>query len=139
MNTPDSIALPAVDARSLLKSLQRDFQVFRETRPLAIGIDKQILARHPEIERKALRVALGMHTHATRYLKAVANGTERFNLDGSPADALTGEHRQYALEALRERLKKDGERRKAQQALEAAERERTAKLGQLVAKFGRGA
>lgn len=137
MNTPNPVAPPVVDARSLLRNLQRDYPVFREIRPLAIGIDKQILAQHPEFERKALRLALGMHTHAARYFKAVANGTERFNLDGSPADALTDEHRQYALEALRERLRKDAERRKAQQALEAAERERSAKLGQLVAKFGR--
>ncbi len=132
------------DPRSLLKMLQAEFSVFREAKPLAIGIDKQLLASRPELDRKTLRVALGMHTHTTRYLKAIANGTTRFALDGSVAAEITDEQRAHAAESLRERIRKEAERHKAQKALEAAERQkeanerqRTAKLGQLVAKFGR--
>lgn len=118
--------------------------MFRESKPLAIGIDKQLLARVPGIDRKALRIALGMHTHSTRYLKSTAKAGTRFDLDGNAAEELSDAHRQHAAEMLRERVKKDADRRKAQQELEiserkreAEERQRTEKLGQLVARFGR--
>jgi ProP effector len=132
--------------------LQESFPVFREFKPLAIGIDKQLRAKLPELDRKALRMALGMHTHSTKYLKAIAKGTTRFDLDGNSGVELTESHRQHATESLQERSKKEADRRKAQQELEAVERkreaaerqqqaeerERSEKLEQLAAKFGRG-
>lgn len=126
--------------RALLKKLQADFVVFRDGKPLAIGIDKQLQARLPDVERKVLRIALGIHTNSLRYLKAMEKATVRFDLDGNSADEVTDAHRSHAGEAVRERLKKDAEKRKAQrtaEAAEAAERQRTEKLGQLLAKFGR--
>lgn len=140
--TPDtSAAAPAGPSpRALLKKLQADFTVFRDSKPLAIGIDKQLQARLPDVERKVLRIALGIHTNSLRYLKAMEKATVRFDLDGNTADEVTDAHRSHAGEAVRERLKKDAEKRKAQRAVEAAEaaeRQRTEKLGQLIAKFGR--
>lgn len=131
----------------MLKALQAEFPVFGECMPLAIGIDKQLLARRPDLDRKVLRIALGMHTHSLRYLKAMAKATKRFDLDGNSTDEVADTHRAHALETLRERSKKEDERRKAQRVAEvaaesvrlaeAAERQRTEKLGQLVARFGR--
>lgn len=145
---PSVPVLQTTDPRLLLKSLQNDFPVFRDSKPLVIGIDKQLLARLPELDRKTLRIALGIHTHSTRYLKAVANGITRFDLQGNAGDALTESHRKHALDTLQERAAKEAERRKEQEEQrkrEAAERrretaeiERSQKLGQLVAKFGRG-
>lgn len=144
--TPDTsseapTAAPAGPSpRALLKKLQADFAVFRDSKPLAIGVDKQLQARLPEVERKVLRIALGIHTNSLRYLKAMEKATVRFDLDGNTADEVTDAHRSHASEAVRERLKKDAEKRKAQraaEAAEAAERQRTEKLGQLLAKFGR--
>lgn len=143
--TPDTpAAAPAAPAgpspRALLKKLQADFPVFRDSKPLAIGIDKQLQARLPDVERKVLRIALGIHTNSLRYLKVMEKATVRFDLDGNSADEVTDAHRSHAGEAVRERLKKDAEKRKAQraaEAAEAAERQRTEKLGQLLAKFGR--
>ena len=128
---------PAQTPRSLLKKLQADFAVFRDSQPLAIGIDKQLLARMPEIQRKILRVALGIHTNSMRYLKVMEKATVRFDLDGNSIDEVTDEHRKHASETIRERLKKEAEKRKAERAAEAAERQRTEKLGQLLEKFGR--
>jgi ProP effector len=152
MNLPNTPSVPVADPRALLKSLQESFPVFREFKPLAIGIDKQLRAKLPELDRKALRMALGMHTHSTKYLKAIAKGTTRFDLDGNSGVELTESHRQHATESLQERSKKEADRRKAQQELEAVERkreaaerqqqaeerERSEKLEQLAAKFGRG-
>lgn len=140
--SPSDAPSPVHTGRTLLKSLQAEFPVFRDCLPLAIGIDKQLLARRPDLERKVLRVALGIHTHSLRYLKTMAKATTkaRVDLDGNVGDELTDMHRTHALETLRERAKKEDERRKAQrdaELAEAAERQRAEKLGQLAAKFAR--
>jgi ProP effector len=144
MNTPNSAENPGQQARVLLKTLQQSFSVFRDYSPLAIGIDKQVLARLDPLDRKTLRIALGMHTHSLRYLKVMEKATHRLDLDGNPAEEVTDTHRSYAAELLRERFKKDAERRRAQREAEAAEREaatlerkRAEKLSQLMEKFGK--
>jgi ProP effector len=148
MNTPSSApkppqsptTSPVQSARALLKEFQEKFAVFRECMPLAIGIDKQLTARLPELDRKLLRIALGLHTNSSRYLRRMAKATVRLDLDGNNADEITDAHRNHAAEMLRERAKKEADQRKAQQqAAEAAEaeRRRAEKLNQLAAKFSR--
>ena len=127
----------AAAARALMKDLESRFAVFREVSPLAIGIDKQILAALPEIEKKYLRIALRNHTISTRYLKAMEKATVRRNLDGSEADAVSDEMRQHAAGLLRERFKKNAEQKKAQEAALKAEKVHAEKLSQLAEKFGR--
>lgn len=142
---------PAQAARALLKQLQEQFPVFRDCLPLAIGIDKQLLARTPELNRKALRMALGIHTNSLRYLKAMEKATARFDLDGKQADDVTDAHRAHASQTLQERIRKNAEfqkakrkaeetQRKAEEAERKAaeiERQRADKLNQLAAKFSK--
>jgi ProP effector len=140
MNTPSPAVSPAQSARALLKEFQEKFEVFRDCMPLAIGIDKQLIARIPGIDRKVLRIALGMHTNSTRYLRRMAKATNRVDLDGNSKDEITEAHRTHAADVLKERAKKEAEQRKAQRAAaeaEDAERKRTEKLNQLAAKFSR--
>ncbi|MGB4911976.1 MAG: ProQ/FINO family protein [Candidatus Dechloromonas phosphoritropha] len=136
----------SVDARALLKDLQSRFDVFRNFSPLAIGIDKQLIAQEPELNRRALRLALRSHTMSTRYLKEMQTASARLNLDGSAAGEVTEEARTHSGDLLRERFKKQAEQRKAEQetaraAQEAAQAEqrRLEKLNQLTEKFGRKA
>lgn len=136
----------SVDARALLKDLQGRFDVFRNFSPLAIGIDKQLIAQEPDVNRKALRLALRSHTMSTRYLKEMQTASARLNLDGSAAGEVTEEARTHSGDLLRERFKKQAEQRKAEQetaraAQEAAQAEqrRLEKLNQLTEKFGRKA
>lgn len=134
-------------ARALLKDLQTQFPVLRDALPLAIGIDKQLIARLPEINRKVLRTALGMHTNSLRYLKGIKKATVRFDIDGNPAGDVTDAQRTHAATVLDERSKKEAEQRKAQRAaaeaaeaqrkLEAEAEKRAEKLNQLAAKFSR--
>jgi ProP effector len=124
---------PGSDPRQLLKELQANFPAFRDYLPLAIGIDKQLLARLPGLDRKAVRIALRMHTHSLRYLKTMERATRRVDLDGQPADEILATHRSHAAEAVKERLHKQAQQREA----EALARERAQKLDQLVEKFGR--
>ena len=124
MNSSTPVASPWQEARDLLKSLQEKYPVFHEFKPLSIGIDKQLLAQDAELNRKLLRMALGAHTHSFRYLKSMEKATRRFNLDGSPGSEVPEEHRQYAADVLRERARKEEERRKAEKEAEAAEKQR---------------
>jgi ProP effector len=105
--------------------------------PLAVGIDKQLIARLPQLNRKVLRITLGIHTNSSRYLKAMAKATVRFDLDGNNADEVTEAHRAHAAETLRERFKRGAEQRKAQREEEEAARRRAEKLEQLTTKFSR--
>lgn len=134
--TPPAIS-PVQHARGLLRQLQERFAVFRDCLPLAIGIDKQLLVRLPELDRKQLRIALGIHTNALRYLKVMEKARVRHDLDGNATDEVTQTHRDHAAKVISERFKKDAERRKAQREAEAQARQRTEKLSQLVEKFGR--
>lgn len=137
MTTAESTTTKPTDARALLKELHTRFDVFRNHSPLAIGIDKQVFAQLPELEKKALRLAMRSHTISTRYLKEMEKATVRLNLDGTPAGEVTDENRQHAAELLRERFKKQVEQRKAAEAAAKAEQQRAAKLNQLAEKFGR--
>jgi ProP effector len=133
-------AAPAPSARGLLKQLQQRFAPFRDCLPLAIGIDKQILAQMPDIDRKLMRAALGIHTGSQRYLRAMEKATVRFNLDGSQGAEVTDVHRKHAKDTLAERFRKEAERKKAERdaaAEEEAARRRQEKLQQLTAKFSR--
>jgi ProP effector len=142
-STPQS----ASPARTILKKLQDTFPVFRNFNPLAIGIDKQILARLPELNRGELRAAMGMHTKSTPYLRQVTKAKERFDLDGNVASEVTEAQRTHASTILKERaarsaeqrtLKLEMERKALREAEEAeAARKQAEKLNQLVAKFSR--
>lgn len=126
-----------VDARAVLKDLQARFPVFADFSPLAIGIDRQVLAQMPELSKKALRLAMRNHTQSTRYLKTMEKATVRLNLDGSNADEVTDENRSHASELLRERFKKQAEARKATEAAARAEERKQQKLQELADKFAR--
>jgi ProP effector len=133
--------MPAPSARALLKQLQQQFPAFRDCLPLAIGIDKQLLARIPGLDRKTMRAALGIHTGSMRYLRSMEKATVRYDLDGVAGAEVTDTHRLHAKEQLQQRFKKEAERKKAEKAAAAeaeAARLRQEKLQQLASKFSRG-
>jgi ProP effector len=146
MNTTSPVAdAPAptaapVPARSLLKQFQHQFPAFRNCLPLAIGIDKQILALMPDLDRKTMRAALGIHTGSLRYLRAMEKATVRYDLDGTPGAEVSETHRAHAKEVLQQRFKKEAERKKTEREAaqaEEANRLRQEKLLQLASKFSR--
>ena len=137
MDTQNTTENPVQNARTLIKTLQEQYAVFRDYLPLAIGIDKQLQARQSELNRKTMRIALGLHTNSLRYLKSMEKATRRFDLDGNPGEEVSETHRAHAAEVLKERFRKDAERRRAQKQAEQQEKERNQKLSQLVEKFGK--
>jgi ProP effector len=115
----------------VLAHLLVTYPVFRDSKPLSIGIHKAIIAATPEIDKAALRWTLQRHTSATKYLKTIAAGGSRFGLDGEPSDDITPEQQKQATQDLRDRFRKQAEQRREQ--LKAQEHQ--AKLEQLVDKF----
>jgi len=140
VDAPVPAPAPAQSARSLLKRFQQQFPAFRDCLPLSIGIDKQILARMPELDRKTMRTALGIHTGSLRYLRAMEKASVRYDLDGTPGAEVSDTHRLHAKEVLQQRFKKEAERKKAERdaaQAEEANRLRQEKLLQLASKFSR--
>jgi ProP effector len=135
-------AAPAasLSPRALLKQLQQQFPAFGKCLPLDIGIDKQLLARMPGLDRKTMRAALGIHTGSLRYLKAMEKATVRYDLDGKPGAEVTDTHRAHAKEVLQQRFKKEADRKRSEREAAAAEeaaRLRQEKLQALASKFSR--
>ncbi|HEX8403638.1 MAG TPA: ProQ/FinO family protein [Duganella sp.] len=138
--TAPAAATTALTPRTLLKQLQTQFPAFRDFLPLSIGIDKQILALMPDLDRKTMRSALGIHTGSLRYLKVMEKAKTRHDLDGTPGAEVTDTHRAHATQVLQERFKKEAERKKAERdaaAADEAARVHADKLNQLTAKFSR--
>jgi ProP effector len=136
---------PQPDPRALLLELQKSSVTFRDYKPVALRIDKAILARFPALDRKVVRSAMRMHTASTRYLKAMEKATLRFDLDGQEAGEVTEEHRAFATQTLKERFAEAARRKRdklkqdqAREREQEAEQRKAEKLQQLVGKFGRG-
>jgi len=138
---PAAAPAPAgLTARALLKQFQEQFPPFRDCLPLSIGIDKQILARLPDLDRKLMRTALGIHTGSLRYLRVMEKAKVRYDLDGKAGAEVTATHREHATQVLQQRFKKEADRKKAEReaaAAEEANRLRLEKLNLLTAKFSR--
>lgn len=129
-----------MSARSLLKQLQQEFPAFRDCLPLSIGIDKQLLARMPGLDKKVMRAALGIHTGSMRYLRAMEKAKVRYDLDGSAGAEVPEAHRVHAKEQLQQRFKKEAERKKAERDAAQEEennRKRQEKLQALASKFAK--
>lgn len=75
---------------------------------------------------KVLRLALGMHTNSARYLKTMEKAPAPESTWQSIVAEVPDGHHQHASEVIRERFKKDAERRKALREAEALEKPRAA-------------
>ena len=73
-------------------------------RPLKVGIAPDIQAALPDLDRRALFVALKVYTHRLVYLQAVVVGAERVDLDGKPAGQVIASEAEHAVAVLAEIL-----------------------------------
>jgi hypothetical protein len=66
--------------------------------PLKLGIFEELMAAHPDaFTKQELKAALGVHARSTRYLEAVATGTQRHDLEGRPVEDIAPEHVHHAI------------------------------------------
>lgn len=129
---------PAPRRNALLEQLMERYPVFRDGKPLALGIHKAVLAEQPDLDKDAVRKAMRFHVQSTRYLKGIVEGAPRFDLAGTPEGAVTAEQQAQAVTLLKDRVRKASERRKSEEQARKAEavaRERQEKLNKLAEKF----
>lgn len=73
-------------------------------KPIKLQIHADIQQRKPNLFTRAqLSAFLHRHTTSTPYLVALAEATQRFDLDGNPAGELAAEHREAAAQELTRR------------------------------------
>ena len=69
-------------------------------RPLKVGVAADIQAALPDLDRRALGVALKVYTHRIVYLQAVVVGAERVDLDGNPTGQVTASEAGHVVAVL---------------------------------------
>lgn len=133
---------PPRSRNATLEALTSRYKAFKDCLPLAIGIHKAINERQPDVDAGQLRTALRIHTASTRYLKALSQATQRFDLDGLASGEVTAEQRKQASDTLLDRFRKKAEQhkeeiqaRKLAQEKERQERQRQENLLKLAQKF----
>jgi len=89
-----------------------------DVRPLAVGIHEQLEKKYPDRSPEQVRRAIAQwrYPRLGAYLRVVARGGPRYDLDGNPCGEVSASEQENA----RERLKEWRERRKAQAAAAAA-------------------
>ncbi len=73
--------------------------------PLKVGIHRDLLERHPELDVPGLKRALTLHCRSPRYQRKLVAGAARVDLDGNPDGSVTAEQAARALEMLEARQK----------------------------------
>ena len=71
--------------------------MFKRFKPLAIGIEKDLVEALPQFDAVLIHRVLSNHCRRPKYLKAVARGGKRFNLNNRFQGEVSAEEQQYAL------------------------------------------
>ena len=84
------------------------FPVWLNFQPLALGIDKDLFKlvndeQFPGGSKKVVQKVLRMHTHHGRYLAALVQGGERYQLEGVINGEVSESERQWAAEKIKAR------------------------------------
>lgn len=72
------------------------YAVFKSFKPLATGIDEELVAALPQYEPEMVMRVLANHCRRPRYLKALAHGGSRFNLRNRPQGTVSEEEKLIA-------------------------------------------
>lgn len=128
--TPGAAPSSAPAAMSAIDCGQRLAQLWPAlfagaAKPIKLRIQKDIQERSPGVfSRAALSAFLHRHTGSTAYLRAIARGGDRLDLDGKPAGEISDEHRRAASDELDRRRAS----RLAREEVEAQQRRNRAGL-----------
>ena len=127
---PGALAAPAPPASAPLSPaacaelLKQHFPALfgGQPKPLKLRIQADIAQRAPGVFSKATMSAFfRRYTGSTGYLIALGKASQRFDLDGQPAGALSDEHRQLARDELARRRQVTRDREQQAQAQQQAQ------------------
>ncbi|MBA4707802.1 ProQ/FINO family protein [Aquitalea aquatica] len=72
------------------------FEVFRQFRPLALGIHESLIAALTQFDPTLISRVVANHCRKPRYVKSLARGGKRFDLAGKPTGEVTAEEKKAA-------------------------------------------
>lgn len=113
--TPESLA-KLENLKNARAALLERHAVLKENKPLAIGICKQLAECEKDFSKKLLRTILHFHTRNVSYLKNVAKGGKRFNLDGTESSDIEQQAIDYSNDFLKTLYEKQAARKAKKQA-----------------------
>ena len=107
-------------ARPVFEAYFQSFPVVQENRPLAIKVfyvftnwmrEQPIAAGFSgKMVQRTVEPVIAEHVKRPDYLMAVANGTHRYHLDGTPSELISDEHKDGAIKKLTILKRKDRKR-----------------------------
>lgn len=74
----------------------KKYEVFSRFKPLAIGIDQDLIAAMPQYDSTLILRVLSNHCRRPRYIKALARGGKRFDLNNRFKGEVTSEEQEVA-------------------------------------------
>ena len=97
------------------------YDVFKRFKPLAVGIDQDLVAALPQYDPALIARVLANHCRRPRYLKALARGGKRFDLNNRFKGEVSAEEQTIAQQhpAVQQTLAAQAERQAAKAAAEA--------------------
>ncbi len=76
--------------------IYKKYDVFKKFKPLAIGIDQDLIAELPQFDAVLVARVLANHCRRPRYTKALAKGGKRFDLNSRFKGEVTEEEQKIA-------------------------------------------
>lgn len=76
------------------------YPVFKQFKPLALGIDQDLIAQLPQYDSTLILRVLTNHCRRIRYLKALAKGGKRFDLNNRPKGEVSTEEQALAAQHI---------------------------------------
>ena len=94
------------------------YDVFKRFKPLSVGIENDLIQALGQFSPELIKRVLANHCRRPKYIKSVARGGKRFNLDNRFQGEVSEEERLHALEqpGIREAIEKQDARRAEAQA-----------------------
>ena len=99
------------------------YDVFNRFKPLSVGIENDLIQALGQFSPELIKRVLANHCRRPKYIKSVARGGKRFNLDNRFQGEVSEEERLHALEqpGIREAIEKQDARRAEAQAKRQAQ------------------
>ncbi|WP_314343049.1 ProQ/FINO family protein [Simonsiella muelleri] len=93
--------------------IYKKYEVFSKFKPLALGIEQDLIADLPQFSAELIMRVMANHCRRPKYLKAIARGGKRFNLNNRFQGEISAEEQQYALSLpnIKEAIEKQNARR----------------------------
>lgn len=80
----------------IIELLYQRYPVMKQFKPLMIGVHKELEKALPQFGANHVHRAIAAHCRKVRYLKSVARGGKRFDLNGKPVSDVTLEEKTAA-------------------------------------------